>query len=91
MTSKTSVKRPSFSPITANKPLKRPSSKPEVPFKDLIFSYQKTRKRMLDLCDPLEIEDYVVQTASYMSPPRWHMGHTTWFFEMVLKKFKPKL
>ncbi|MGH9823419.1 MAG: ergothioneine biosynthesis protein EgtB, partial [Blastocatellia bacterium] len=34
---------------------------------------------------PLEIEDYVVQTAPFMSPPRWHMGHTTWFFEMVLK------
>lgn len=42
------------------------------------------RKATLALCNPLEIEDYVVQTAEFMSPPRWHLGHTTWFFEMLL-------
>ncbi len=49
--------------------------------------YMSVRKRTLEICQPLEIEDYVVQTAPYMSPPRWHMGHTTWFFEMVMKKY----
>lgn len=38
---------------------------------------------------PLEIEDYVIQTAEFMSPPRWHIGHTSWFFETVLQKYQP--
>src|SRR5687767_8549762 len=38
---------------------------------------------------PLEIEDYVIQTAEFMSPPRWHIGHTSWFFETVLHAHKP--
>jgi len=38
---------------------------------------------------PLETEDYVIQTAEFMSPPRWHIGHTAWFFEMLLQSFKP--
>ena len=38
---------------------------------------------------PLEIEDYVIQTAEFMSPPRWHIGHTSWFFETVLQAHKP--
>jgi ergothioneine biosynthesis protein EgtB len=37
---------------------------------------------------PLEIEDYVIQTAEFMSPPRWHLGHTSWFFETVLQSYK---
>jgi len=38
---------------------------------------------------PLEIEDYVIQTAEFMSPPRWHIGHTSWFFETVLQAHQP--
>lgn len=38
---------------------------------------------------PLEIEDYVIQTAEFMSPPRWHLGHTSWFFETLLQSYKP--
>src|SRR5262249_53508592 len=38
---------------------------------------------------PLEIEDYVVQTAEFMSPPRWHIGHTSWFFETLLQTCLP--
>ena len=37
---------------------------------------------------PLEIEDYVIQTAEFMSPPRWHIGHTSWFFETLLQTYK---
>jgi len=40
------------------------------------------------LCEPLEIEDYVVQTMTDVSPTKWHLAHTTWFFEtFVLKEF----
>src|SRR5688572_8592830 len=38
---------------------------------------------------PLEIEDYVIQTADFMSPPRWHIGHTSWFFETLLQSYLP--
>src|SRR5882757_2929457 len=51
--------------------------------------YQQVRARTLEIVAPLEIEDYVIQTAEFMSPPRWHIGHTSWFFETVLQKFKP--
>jgi len=50
--------------------------------------YQTVRARTLEIVAPLEIEDYVVQTAEFMSPPRWHIGHTSWFFETVLQKYK---
>ena len=51
--------------------------------------YQHVRARTLEIVAPLEIEDYVVQTAEFMSPPRWHIGHTSWFFETVLQKYLP--
>src|SRR6202165_5748518 len=51
--------------------------------------YQHVRACTLEIVAPLEIEDYVVQTAEFMSPPRWHIGHTSWFFETVLQKYQP--
>ena len=50
--------------------------------------FQHVRARTLEIVAPLEIEDYVVQTAEFMSPPRWHIGHTSWFFETVLQKYR---
>ena len=50
--------------------------------------YQSVRVRTLEIVAPLEIEDYVIQTAEFMSPPRWHIGHTSWFFETVLRKYQ---
>jgi len=46
----------------------------------LINKYITVRQKTLDLCVPLEIEDMVVQPASFVSPPKWHLAHTTWFF-----------
>ena len=51
--------------------------------------YLAVRARTLEIVAPLEIEDYVIQTAEFMSPPRWHIGHTSWFFETVLQKYQP--
>src|SRR6266446_8132635 len=51
--------------------------------------YKAVRARTLEIVAPLEIEDYVIQTADFMSPPRWHIGHTSWFFETVLQKYQP--
>jgi ergothioneine biosynthesis protein EgtB len=43
-----------------------------------------------DLCRPLATEDHVVQPMDDASPPKWHLGHTTWFFEtFVLAPFLP--
>jgi len=57
--------------------------------KALIDLYKNVRRRTMEIVAPLEIEDYVIQTAEFMSPPRWHIGHTSWFFETVLQAHKP--
>ncbi len=55
---------------------------------DKIFSmFRKVRRMTIELCEPLEIEDFVVQTECFMSPPRWHIGHVTWFYDQLLKKY----
>lgn len=59
---------------------------PEHGLKEL---YLRTRSQTLMLVETLEIEDFVVQTEEFMSPPRWHLGHTTWMFEMVLRDLMP--
>ena len=43
-----------------------------------------TRQRTEELCKPLEIEDYGVQPMDDASPPKWHLAHTTWFFETFI-------
>lgn len=55
----------------------------------LITFFQNVRTRTMEIVAPLEIEDYVIQTADFMSPPRWHIGHTSWFFETLLKTYQP--
>lgn len=46
--------------------------------------YLKVRKQSTHICAPLKIEDYVVQPIVDVSPPKWHLGHTTWFFETFI-------
>ncbi len=55
----------------------------------IVELYKQVRARTMQIVAPLEIEDYVIQTAEFMSPPRWHIGHTSWFFETVLQAHKP--
>ena len=54
--------------------------------KRLLEQYQKVRETSEDICRPLEIEDYGVQTMDDVSPPKWHLAHTSWFFETFLLK-----
>jgi len=44
----------------------------------------------LAACAGLETEDYGLQAAPFASPPKWHLAHTSWFFEtFILKPFAP--
>lgn len=47
----------------------------------ILEQYQKVRQRTVDLCEPLQTEDYIPQPVPNVSPAKWHLGHTTWFFE----------
>ncbi|MBE9112313.1 ergothioneine biosynthesis protein EgtB [Nodosilinea sp. LEGE 07298] len=51
---------------------------------DLMAQYRDVRSLSETLCRPLEIEDYGVQAMADVSPPKWHLAHTTWFFETFL-------
>lgn len=55
---------------------------------DLLEKYSAVRAFTEKLADPLETEDYVIQTMEDVSPTKWHLAHTSWFFEtFVLKEF----
>lgn len=56
----------------------------------MIETFKSIRDQTVELCKPLEIEDYVVQPSVDVSPPKWHLAHTTWFFEeFILKPYFP--
>lgn len=58
--------------------------------KTLINDFATERSKTEALCQPLAIEDYVIQSSEDVSPPKWHLAHTTWFFEtFILKPYKP--
>lgn len=48
--------------------------------------YEAVRKQTEALCEPLSTEDYVVQSMPEVSPTKWHLAHTSWFFETFLLK-----
>ncbi len=55
---------------------------------DLESLYLSVRNYTEEICAPLEIEDYIPQPSVDVSPPKWNIAHTTWFFEeMILKQF----
>jgi len=60
--------------------------------------YIAVREYTEEICRPLQTEDYVVQPVEEVSPPKWHLAHTTWFFEEFIlvkyyrayKRYKPQ-
>lgn len=48
--------------------------------------FNRVRTYTEDICKPLQTEDYVVQASAFASPAKWHLAHTTWFFEEFVLK-----
>lgn len=57
---------------------------------DLLSRYAAVRGRSLALVQPLSAEDCCAQSMPDASPAKWHLAHTTWFFEtFVLEAHEP--
>lgn len=52
----------------------------------LVQSYVRIRRASMAICEPLQTEDYVVQSMADASPVKWHLAHTSWFFEQFILK-----
>ena len=58
--------------------LRPPAGAPAAPLAD---RYDAVRAHTEGLCEPLAVEDYVVSSMPDASPTKWHLAHTSWFFE----------
>lgn len=57
---------------------------------DLVGAFRTVRSLSTWLCEPLATEDFVLQCVTEASPTRWHLAHTTWFFErFILQEHVP--
>ena len=53
------------------------------------LQYSSIREYSEQLCAPLKVEDYIPQPVDFVSPAKWHLAHTTWFFEtFILRKYQ---
>jgi ergothioneine biosynthesis protein EgtB len=67
------------------------SARTSAPDRELADEYRRVRAATEALCRPLAVEDYVVQSMPDASPAKWHLAHTSWFFEeLVLDAYVPR-
>ena len=67
----------------------KPAQHPQSTFEytdDLLQRYRAVRAQSKLACEPLEAEDFGLQAEAFTSPPKWHLAHTSWFFETFLLK-----
>lgn len=50
----------------------------------LLNTFKQIRNHSVELCKNLLIEDFGLQASEFVSPPKWHLAHTTWFFEQFI-------
>ena len=75
------------SPTDRNKPLQPRDTSlmtRELTRSELQDHFLSVRRTTEEICAPLTPEDHVPQPVADVSPPKWHLGHTTWFFESLL-------
>jgi ergothioneine biosynthesis protein EgtB len=61
----------------------------QVHLSELVEKFMAVRKKTEDICLPLADEDFSISVSLDTSPPKWHLAHTSWFFEyFILGKFK---
>jgi ergothioneine biosynthesis protein EgtB len=61
-----------------------------IPVAAILNRFNDVRRSTIALCEPLTPEDMMVQSCPEASPAKWHVAHTTWFFEsFVLREFLP--
>lgn len=64
--------------------------KPEASIEEIAQRFVSVRKLTESLCEHLDVEDYNLQAMPETSPVKWHLAHTSWFFEtFILKPFLP--
>jgi ergothioneine biosynthesis protein EgtB len=79
-----------MSPTTLDRPAPEATNTSQVPGRHdtLAEKYAQVRGDSVALSDPLQPEDMVIQTMDNVSPTKWHLAHTTWFFErFVLREY----
>ena len=60
-------------------------------YEDLLSQFIEVRTKTLELFKPLNIEDAVIQSSTFGSPPNWHIAHVSWFFHKILEKYGEKI
>ncbi len=55
----------------------------------LVDDYRQVRSWSEELARPLNPEDFLLQSMTDASPPKWHLAHTTWFFETFILRTSP--
>ncbi|MDN3667427.1 ergothioneine biosynthesis protein EgtB [Algibacter miyuki] len=53
---------------------------------EILEKYKSIRLQTIAFCKHLQPEDYAIQVVSFASPAKWHLAHTTWFFETFILK-----
>ncbi len=56
--------------------------------RSLLERFRQTRDTTAELVKTLEKDDFVVQTAAFTSPAKWHVGHVSWIYEVVMSKIE---
>jgi ergothioneine biosynthesis protein EgtB len=58
---------------------------------EVLEAFLSVRRASLELCAPLTVEDHSLQAMPDASPAKWHLAHTTWFFEtFLLSEYLPE-
>lgn len=67
-----------------NLKLKNKPSTHDLKLEKIIQRFNQTREQTEAICKPLVLEDYSVQPIDFVSPPKWHLAHSNWFFEQFV-------